>query len=253
MSITAAELILYGSASMPDDDTSTNIGGAIDTTTRIAFSDMVVTDKVSVKSDNAADNTQTVTVYGRNAGGTIINEVLTLNGTTLVNGATTFQRILKVVISAAHAGNITLQDQQSTPNVLATIESGVLQLRRLFYNASADVTGGATKKYYDKVFFKNTDATLDLTSASVIEQADPSGDVAFALESTLAGTDTNGAGNNRQVAPTGYTFNSTTKSVANSGTLTHGSEQGIWLELTLAAGAAAQNTTYTPRLSGTTT
>lgn len=48
------------------------------------------------------------------------------------------------------------------------------------------------------------------------------------------------------------TLDNTTKNVANSGNHTAGAGQGVWLKLSLAAGAAAQKTSYTLRESGTT-
>ncbi|RDH86373.1 MAG: hypothetical protein DIZ78_09390 [endosymbiont of Escarpia spicata] len=251
MPVDASEIIVYGSASMPDDDTPTNIGGAIDITVRVVFTDIAATDQVEIVSDAAGDTTQTVTIHGRNAAGELISDAMSLNGTTVVLSTETFERILKIVVSAAHTGTITVRDQD-TDTTIASIESGVLEIRRPFYNAAAEASGGAERKYYEKVFFKNTDPVLSLTGATISEQADPSGNVAFALETTLDGTDTNGVGNDRQTAPATYTFDSTTKNVANSQNHTAGAGQGVWLELTLAAGAAATNTTVTPRESGTT-
>lgn len=125
------------------------------------------------------------------------------------------------------------------------------QIRRPFYNVAADVGGGSARTFYEKVFVKNNHATLALTGATIAEQADPSGKIAFALEASLDGTDT---GDNRVSAPdAGYTFNSTTKNVANSQSLSPGSAQGMWLQLSLAAGDAAAKSTWTPRVSGTTT
>lgn len=252
MSIIASELIAYGSASMPDDDTPQNIGGAIDTSIRIAFTDLTVAGLVEVVSSNAGDTTQTVTVYGRNAAGELISEVKTLNGTTPVDFTSTFERLLKAVINASHTGTVTLRKDGAAGDLMV-FEPGVLQIRRPFYNAAAEASGGSQRKYYEKVFFKNTNGSLTLTGAVIAEQADPTGNVAFALESSLNGSDTNGASNNRQVAPGGYTFNSTTKNVANSQNLTSGAAQGIWLELTLAAGAAAADSSFTLRCSGNTT
>ncbi|MBV1888712.1 MAG: hypothetical protein KUG67_00500 [Proteobacteria bacterium] len=251
MPVVESDIVVYGSASMPDNDTPTQIGGAIDLTKRIVFTDIAATDVVEVLSDNAGDTTQTVTVYGRNAAGELVNEVLSLNGTTLVTGAVSFERILKIVISAAHAGTVTVRDA-TTDTGIASIESGVLEIRRPFYNAAADVSGGANRKYYEKVFFKNNHATLSLTTAQILEQADPSGKVAFALESALNGSDDNGAGNNRLVAPGGYTFDSAAKNVANSQNHSALAGQGVWLELLLTAGDAAQNSSVTLRESGQT-
>ena len=251
MPVVDTDIVVYGSASMPDDDTPTQIGGAIDLTTRIVFTDIVADDVIEILSDNVGDTTQTVTIYGRNAEGELVSDALSLNGTTLVTGAISFERILKIVVSAAHAGTITVR-AATTDAEISAIESGVLEIRRPFYNAAADVGGGAARKYYEKVFFKNNHATLSLTTAQILEQADPSGKVAFDLESTLNGTDDNGVGNNRQVAPGGYTFDSAAKNVANTQNHTALAGQGVWLELSLTAGDAAQKTSLTLRESGQT-
>lgn len=126
----------------------------------------------------------------------------------------------------------------------------VMQLRRPFYNAAADVGGGAQRKYYEKIFAKNIHGTLTLSSAQVLEQADPSGKHAFGLPNTL---DDTGTSTDRRTAPGGITFDSAAKNVANAQNLTAGAAQGVWLELTLNAGDAAQKTSYTPRVAGSTT
>jgi len=251
MPVLDSDIVFYGAASMPDDDAPLAIGGAIDLTTRIAFEDIVATDQIEILSSNAGDTTQTVTIHGRNAAGEVISDALSLNGTTLVLSALTFERVSKVVVSAAHAGNITIRDE-GTDTEIMLIESGVLQVRTPFYHASAEDGGGAERKYYDKIFARNNHATLSLTSAVIIENADPSAKVAFALESTLNGSDTNGAGNNRQVAPGGYTFDSADKNVVNGQNHTAQAAQGIWLELTLAAGTAAAKSSWTVEEAGVT-
>lgn len=251
MSVVASDLVIYGSASMPNDDVDVNIGGAIDLDVRVSFSDIVATDQIEVLSDNAGDTTQTLTVYSRNEAGELVSEVINLNGTNVVLGALTDERILRAVLSAACTGTITVRDQD-TDTTIMTFEPGLLEIRRPFYNAYSDVSGGAERKYYEKVFYRNNNGTTSLTTATIAEAADPSTVVAFALESSLDGTDTNGAGNNRLVAPGGYTFNSDTKNVANSQNHSAGSGQGIWLELTLAAGLASNNTSFTLQEAGQT-
>lgn len=253
MPIVAADIVAYGSASMPDDDTPVDIGGAIDETIRVVFVDIVATDQVEFLSSSASDTDQTVTVYGRNAAGELVNDSDTLNGTTQVTLTAAFERILKITITGGSGmvGILTVRDQD-TDTTIATLEVGVLEIRRPFYDAAADASGGSQREYHDKIFFKNNHGTLTLTSAEIIEQADPQSVVAFDLESSLDGTDTNGGGNNRLVAPGGYSFDSATKPVENSQNLTAGSEQGCWMELTLTAGLGAQNTTVTMRVAGNT-
>jgi len=121
MPVVSTDIVAYGSAVMPEDDTTTNIGGAIDTTTRVVFTDIAATGTVGVYSSDATD-TQNVTITGRDSSGVIVSETLTLNGTTKVSGTQNFERILKIVLSAAAAGTVTVEDNQATPNKIVDIE-----------------------------------------------------------------------------------------------------------------------------------
>lgn len=125
----------------------------------------------------------------------------------------------------------------------------VTTIRRIHYNAAADAPGGSARDYYEKVFAKNIHGTLALTSAQVVEAADPSGKYTFALETTLDGS---GTSTDRRTAPASGvgSFDSAAKNVANSQNLSAGSAQGIWIKLSLAAGDAANRTSYTPRVTG---
>lgn len=255
MSVAASDILFLGSATMPDSDATENIGGAIDATIKVVFTDIADTDDVEIVSSEAGDTTQTITIYGRNAAGELISEAETLNGTTQVATSTAaFERILKITLDGAATGTVTVRDA-TTDTTIATLEPGITEVRRLFYAAAADVAGGDSRDFYDKFFIKNAHATLSATSAVVEEQADPSGNVTFALEAALDGTTTNGAGNNRQTVGdwSGLTFNSSDKNVPNSQNLTAGSAIGVVAKLTLAAGTAAANTSVTFRLSFQTT
>ncbi|MEW6115674.1 MAG: hypothetical protein AB1553_02080 [Nitrospirota bacterium] len=249
MAIQASDIKVYGSASMPDDDAATNIGGAINTGIKVEFTDIAPAGQVEMFSSSAADTTQQVTITGRNAAGEIVTETKNLNGTTVVAFTTTFERILKIVMSAVAVGTITVRESVGA-EVLITIEPGITQVRKVFYNAVAPSEGSID--FYEKIFFKNTHASLTLTEAKISEYADPSGKITFALENALDGTDTNGVGNNRYVAPAGYTFNNTEKNVANSGNHTAEKAQGVWLKLTLTSTDEPTKTTYTLRESGVT-
>lgn len=247
MSIAASELKFYGSAVMPDDDTTSNVGGAIDTAKKVEFTDISPSGLVEMLSSAGGDTTQTVTIYGRNAAGELINEGKTLNGTNVVDFTSTFERILKVVMSATATGTVTIRKDGAAGD-LVTLEPGITQVRRPFYNAAVPLSG--TKDYYEKIFGKNTNSTLTLTSAEIKEQADPSGKVTFGVAGTL---DDSATTTNRLTAPAGITFDSADKNVANGGNLTAGSAQGIWLKLSLTSTDTATKTTYTTRLEGMTT
>lgn len=251
MSVLASDIVVYGSAAMPESDSTTS-GGAIDTSTKITFTDIATTDNVTVISSNAGDTTQTVTVYGRDSTGVIVNEALSLNGTNRVVGAQNFERISKIVVNAAHSGTITVtRDNGATYTEIATLESGILTIRRLFYDSSADASGGSTRNFYEKVFIKNTNGTTALSNAVIKEFADPSSNITFDLED--AKNDNNSSAN-RLTAPTGNlgSFDSLDKNVPTN-VLSPADAIGVWLKLTLSAGAAAAKSTYTIRTSGTST
>lgn len=245
MSIVASDLVLYASAAVPADDT-TDAGGAIDTLRRLDFTQIAATDKIEVKSSSAGDTTQTVTLRGRKADGTIVSEVLTLTGVTAVATTNNYERLLTAELSATCAGTVTVQ-RQTGPSTLRVIPIGERGFLAPFRELASDPS--VQKDWYAKGFWKNTHGSLALTSAVVKENADPSGDVSFALAAALDDTATTA---DRTTSP-GLTFNSTDKNVPNSQNLSFGSAIGIWFNLTLAAGAAALKTTYTTELDGSTT
>lgn len=251
MSVLAADIIIYGAANMPEDDISLT-GGAIDTATKLLFTDIAATDTVKLQSTNAGD-TMNVTITGRDAAGAIVSEVKALNGVTLTTATTqTFERILKVVCASTPAGTVTIT-RTTGGTVIGTIEGalGITTIRRMFYNSSADASGGSTRNYYEKGFIKNTNSTNALLSATVAEQSDPTGKVTFDLEDAV--NDNNSVAN-RLAAPTGMlgAFDGTTKSVPGTN-LAAGAAIGVWLKLTLAAGDSAAKSTYTLRTAGSTT
>lgn len=254
MSVVASELKLYGSANMPENDSST-AGGSIDTTVRVVPDSATLfntlNDTVEVVSSAAGDTTQTVTIYGRTSQGVLVNEPLSLNGTNVVNGAQNFERIEKIVVSASHTGTITVRKATGDTTIVA-IESGVLTIRRPFYGASADVAGGSSRVFYEKVFLKNTNASLALLAATLTEEADPEGQLEFAVEDAVNDSESVA---NRLTAPTGITgagFSSSAKTVPGTD-LAATAAIGIWLKLTLPAGDPATKTTYTLKAAGGTT
>lgn len=251
MAVVDTDIVVFGSAVMPDDDVTTEIGGAIDLTKKIVFTDISPNGTVTIFSSAAGDNTQTVTTYGRDAAGVLVSEALGLTGTTPVAGTQVFERVLKIVLSAAAVGNVTVEETTGGED-LVVMEAGVTEIRRPFYNAFSEAAGGAQKIYYEKIFFKNTNTVSALTSAVMSEFADPSGLVAFGLAPTLDDSGTNGVGNNRQVAPSAITIDSANKNVVNSQVHSPSTAQGIWLSLTLPAGTAASKTSYTLRETGET-
>lgn len=325
MPIALHEIRLYGSAVMPDDDSVTAIGGAIDTSKRVEFTD--VSGTVQAVSSAAGDTTQSITVTYRDSAGNKLTESQTLSGQTPVAFTANMERLLKALKSATTAGDVAVEattaertgTAQGGDSTSITLDAGasstdqaylgmivrltsgtgagqirqiidyngttkvakvdhpwttspdsttafrlargfyfekapneVMEVRRVFFDAAADAPDGAAREFHDKVFFLNTNASLALTSSVVSEVSDPLNVFSFGLAATLDDNGTNGTGNNRLVAPSGVTFNSSPKSVPNGGSLSPGSAIGVWLKLSLAAGAAAAKTTYQIKIQGNT-
>jgi len=257
MSLASTDLVWYGSADMEEVDGST-AGGGIDTTTLIVFSDPTTVNSLGTTlkyvSSNAGDTTQSVTVTGRSSTGSIVTETINpLTGTIVITGTVTFGRILKVVMSATAVGTVSIE-RSTDGDVLAAMPPGIKQVRRLFYNVSADVGSGSTRNYYDKAFLKNTNGTNAALGLTFKTNTDVGGgaDCTVAVESSVGGS---GTSTNRQTAPSGVTgagFSDGPTSISGTD-LAPGAAVGIWFNLTLTAGLAADVTTYTPEADCSTT
>ncbi len=234
---------------MPTGDT-TSAGGAIDTTTRIIFDDATIANsfgpnKIALVSTLGGD-TATWSIYGRTVAGVLVNENLVMAGTAPVTGLLTYDRILSV--GGAHSGTVTVRQGGAPLTTLATMESGVNSLRRPFYNVVADAAGGTNKVFYEKVFLKNTNDTLTLTSAIIGASSSGLGALTtFAIASGYGDSQTIA---NRLTAPTGVTAFSNTGRTLVDGNFPAGSGVGTWLRLQLDAGTAAQLGIYTMSVSG---
>jgi hypothetical protein len=147
----------------------------------------------------------------------------------------------------------------SAPNV-------VTQVIRAFATAAADVPGGASRDYYEKLFVANNNTATALTGATIAIQSEtpalPSG-AAINLALTTALNDA-ATVTNRQTAPatgiTAFTSSAPPQSlnVPNPGNLPPGAvpnaagAQGVWLNLHLPAGTAAYKGALDLRTQGAT-
>ena len=180
-----------------------------------------------------------------------------------ITGATGANQIRQVITSTAATDTVEVSaDWATVPDATSTyrVSEGfyfdgtsatakepnlVSEVRRIFHNAEADAAGGAARDFYDKGHFSNEHATLTYQGVDVIEQADPSGNIAFGFENAADDTSTN-----PRTAPAGVTFDSALKAF---GDLVAGAEIGTWFNLTLPAGEPAANTSYTLRTDGSST
>jgi len=327
MTILIGDLKLFGSAVMPDDDTTLAIGGAIDLTRKCEFADLIVNGLVQAVSSNSGDTTQSITVHYKNIAGLLASEAKTLIGLTPIAFAATMRTLMKAIKSATTAGDVAVEaataersntaagdgggtntieldsgasavdgtydgmviritggagsgqirmikrsrgaDKIAFVNriwdvavdvtsvfrisrgmVLEKTPSEISEVRRAFYHVAADDAFGSNRDYFEKVFVKNTHATDALDVAQIQEFLDALNQFTFGLAATVDDTWTNGAGNNRQVAPSGITFNSNAKTVPGD-VLNAGEAIGLWLKHSAPKGDSAVKSSYTPQGSGT--
>jgi hypothetical protein len=242
VSVASSDIVAYLSANMPDSDSGT-AGGAIDALRRPDFTQIAANDTIEAVSSSAGDTTQTVTVEARAASGSVVSETKTLTGTTPISFSTlgTVERILKVELSATCAGSVTVR-RTTGPTTIRVIPAGERGFWMIFRKDASDPSSQVD--YYAKIFLKNTHGTLSALSATVKQNADPSGLVTHALAASVGDS---GTVTNRITSP-GFTFDDTDKVVPGTD-LAAGAAIGVWLRLRLAAGQAAAKTTYTTELA----
>lgn len=242
--IAASDLIPLGSLNRPENDVDTG-GGAKDVDHRPSPMTLAAADVLEILSDNAADTTQTVTITGRNAAGGIISDVQTLNGTTPVTMTGTFERVLKVVMSADAVGIVTVR-RDSGGATVDTIPVGERGFFSHFQRSASE--SGATLRY-EKDFWLNNHGTLTLNSAELELTADPSSKIRIGGAPSV---DDSATVTDRKTSPAGVTFvDDAVAQGVPGGELLAGEAIGIWAELGLDADDAPLKSSFTTQLDGT--
>lgn len=243
MPIQSTDLILYASANMPTDDTSPS-GGDIDTGVRPVFVQLTAAAPIAAVSDGS--DTRQVTLIGRDPGGALVSETLTLNGTTEVLSSQTYERLLRAMLSASDPARTVALKQGSGGPTIATIPPYEVGVTATFINSASS---GAVETRYEKLFWYNAHDSLTLNAAQVVLTEDPAGTIQIGLETTK-NSDASVA--NRKTAPSGVTFVDDNVAVdVPGGTLAAGEYIGVWVKQVLAAHGAPVRSTYTLRLIGT--
>ena len=245
MAVLATDLIVYNSLNRPEDDT-TLTGGGIDVDHRPVFTPLAANDTLEMLSSAAGDTTQTVTITGRDAVGAIISDVQTLNGTTVVSFTGTFERVLKVVMSADAVGIITIRRASAGPTV-GTIPVGERGFNRMFYDSASEA---ASVERYEKVFGRNNNGTDTLTNAEIELTADPSSRIRIGLAATKGDTATIA---NRKAVPAGITFvDDNVAQAVPTDQLAAGEAIGVWIEQDLLADDSPFKSSFDLTIRGTT-
>lgn len=242
MSISAAELITYGSLSRPQDDVSAS-GGAVDLQNRPVFTQLLANSTLAYVS-SAADTRQ-VTVTGRDTTGAPQSETITLNGVTVVSGAKVFERILTAQVAATGATQTVTIGGSGVGN-LGQIPPKETGFFCMFINSASDPS--VQKLRYEKVFWLNSDPTLTLTSAVAQLAADPSSKIQVGIS---ASKNDSLSVANRFAVPGGISFVGVgvNQSVPTN-QLEAAAVIGVWILQTLNAGDAPLKSTFTLQLAG---
>jgi hypothetical protein len=145
MSILLRDLRWYGSAVMPEDEVTTNIGAAIDTSRKPVFRD--VEGAVQIVSDDGTDGDE-ITVSYLDEAGELQTEAQNLDGLTPVTYALTAQRLMKAVLTTAPTGVCALEAQTAT-------RTGTLQAATAD-DVTLDAGASAVDQAYRGMVFRET-------------------------------------------------------------------------------------------------
>ena len=247
MAIVAADLKGHLSANMPENDTGPS-GGAISTAGKFEITDLAANDALEALSSNAAD-TMTLTLTARNAAGAIVSETKALTGVTAISFTVlgTIKDFLKALLASAAAGTITVRRAAAGPTV-CTLEPTVTKAIRLLYDSTSEA--GITLRY-EKVYYRNTHATLTLTSAAIKLTSDPAARYRIGAAPSI---DDSATATNRKTAPASVTFvDDNVSQGVPTGQIAAGSAIGIWVEQNLPANDPAHDNTLSIELAGSTT
>src|SRR5206468_4963623 len=144
------ELKLYGSQVMPDDGTVLGIGGAIDLTKKMDFSDSTGT--YQLISSTGSDVTQNVTIHYRDSGGAIQTATGRLQGLTAVPlGGTGANRLLKSFKNASTVGRVAVESVTAVRTGTAqgggagtiTLDAGASAVDGFYNGMICRLTGGS--------------------------------------------------------------------------------------------------------------
>ena len=141
MTILSSDLVFYGSANMPDNDSST-AGGAIATTIKPYFTQMAASDTLGCRSSSGSDTSVTIRITGRLASGSIDYEDFALNGTNRIAGAKTFD---------AGSKDITVAQADTAPSVIE-IRSEEFDVDGGFDCLNVEVSRESTSRHAAAIF-----------------------------------------------------------------------------------------------------
>jgi hypothetical protein len=243
MAIASTDLITFGATDRPLTDL-TSSGGTVTVLHRPVFTEFAGNTVVAVVSTGA--DTRVITVTGRNTTGAVVADGITLTGAVEAVGVVTFERIQTVIAASTHASNTVIVRMGSGGATVSTIPAMELGFYRMFLNSASD-TGPVSR--YEKIFWKNTHATLTLNAAKVKLTADPSSRIKIGLAASKNDVVAVAV---RTSAPGGVSFVDDNIDIDVPGTtLEAGSVVGVWVEQALLSSDSPFKSSFTTQLAGT--
>jgi hypothetical protein len=132
-------------ASVPEDIWA---AGGVYTGFPVGDDELVTLVSSSVNDAAAGSGARTVRIYGLDTDGNEQDEVMTLNGTTLVDSANTYTRVNRLIVltsgssnQAFNDGTLTVAHKTTTANVFVVVPAGFNQSQVLAYTIPAGKTG----------------------------------------------------------------------------------------------------------------
>lgn len=144
MSVVPTDIVIYGSANMPEADSAT-VGGAVDFTKRLAFYDITPNGTMNMVSSSASDTATKLSFSCRDATGVVQTiSGATLNGTTPVTGlgsSQTVERLLAAVITGGAIAGIVNPAGTTAVGDIALYANTAVLAARTAQTGAANKTG----------------------------------------------------------------------------------------------------------------
>jgi hypothetical protein len=148
MTVLPSDLVVYGSANMPEADSAT-VGGAVDFTKRVLFTDVSPSGTIDMVSSSGSDTGTLLTLAGRDSSTlNVITQTTSLNGTTPVTGGQSYDRLLYAVITGGAIGPLT------SPGGSAAVGDVALYAHTAVISAHTAQTGAANASGGTPALFK---------------------------------------------------------------------------------------------------
>jgi len=160
MSVEDKHIFIFGSSTMSLSDTTIRLGGAVDKTKKVVFTDHLVNGTVEVISESASDVAPSqITVWGRQTDGSLSSEVIGFSGVTPRSSTSplTFERLLraKVDTSATGGGDHGIVGNTCVRNTDID-HQGTIDYAGTDW-AVINATASAVADYYQGMVFRMTD------------------------------------------------------------------------------------------------